>query len=93
MSQPNVVPRVNSMIQSMERPYIDLTDTHQTPAAGTHGLLYAVTGSRSAGTIEKRSSVKKIEKTQSLEQAKFARCSVFESNYYDFIKTTIIQYS
>lgn len=40
MSQPNVVPRVNSMIQSMERPYIDLTDTHQTPGAGTHIAVY-----------------------------------------------------
>ena len=25
MSQPNVVSRVNSMVQSMERPYVDLT--------------------------------------------------------------------
>ena len=25
MSQPNVVPRVNSMVQSMERPFVDLT--------------------------------------------------------------------
>ena len=40
MSQPNVVPRVNSMIQSMERAYIDLTDTHQTPAAGTYIAVY-----------------------------------------------------
>ncbi|XP_020604845.1 UDP-glucose:glycoprotein glucosyltransferase 1-like isoform X2 [Orbicella faveolata] len=31
MSQPNVVPRVNSMIQSMERPYIDLTGSHRMP--------------------------------------------------------------
>lgn len=31
MSQPNVVPRVNSMVQSMERPYIDLTASQQIP--------------------------------------------------------------
>ena len=48
MSQPNVVPRVNSMIQSMERPYIDLTNSHQMPGAGTriaaHFTLFQVLG-------------------------------------------------
>ncbi|KAL9964464.1 hypothetical protein ACROYT_G028110 [Oculina patagonica] len=33
MSQPNVVPRVNSMVQSMDRPFIDLTGSHQMPGA------------------------------------------------------------
>jgi len=40
MSQPNVVPRVNSMIQSMERPYIDLTGSHRMPGAGTQITVY-----------------------------------------------------
>ena len=40
MSQPNVVPRVNSMIQSMERPYIDLTGSHQMSGAGTHIMVH-----------------------------------------------------
>ena len=31
MSQPNVVPRVNNLVQSMERPYIDLTGSEQIP--------------------------------------------------------------
>ena len=35
MSQPNVVPRVNSMVQSMERPYIDLTGSKQIPGSQT----------------------------------------------------------
>ena len=35
MSQPNVVARVNSMVQSMERPFMDLTGTHDMPGAGT----------------------------------------------------------
>ena len=57
MSQPNVVPRVNSMIQSMERPYIDLTDSHQMPGAGTRilsGSFYAVPGSGSVGRVIKK---------------------------------------
>ncbi|KAJ7328106.1 UDP-glucose:glycoprotein glucosyltransferase 1 [Desmophyllum pertusum] len=33
MSQPNVVARVNSMVQSMERPFMDLTGTHDMPGA------------------------------------------------------------
>ena len=40
MSQPNVVPRVNSMVQSMERPYIDLTASQQIPGAA---LKYKIT--------------------------------------------------
>ena len=40
MSQPNVVPRVNSMVQSMDRPYIDLTGSHQVPGAGKHFVVH-----------------------------------------------------
>ena len=40
MSQPNVVPRVNSMVQSMDRPYIDLTGSHQIPGAGKHFVVH-----------------------------------------------------
>ena len=35
MSQPNVVPRVNAMVQSMERPYIDLTAAASQQTSGT----------------------------------------------------------
>ena len=35
MSQPNVVPRVNAMVQSMERPYIDLTAAARQHTSGT----------------------------------------------------------
>ena len=35
MSQPNVVPRVNAMVQSMERPYIDLTAAASQHTSGT----------------------------------------------------------